>query len=185
VDDAGLRLQPYLRPSEQLLWTGQPDPSVHFTPADLYLIPFTVFWAGFSIFWIAVAAAGDAPVLFVLIGVPFLLIGLYITIGRFFVKARLKRRTAYGVTTDRVLVAIGERTLLDSPIKYEPMRLKRSRNGKHVTVVIGRTGPNWGHLDVTNSGMDFFDQFSGGGVGLYDVADGDGLTRALDRVRSA
>ncbi|HEY2081094.1 MAG TPA: hypothetical protein VGH53_32615, partial [Streptosporangiaceae bacterium] len=33
------RLQPYLRPGEDLLWCGRPDPAVFFTAADVIAIP--------------------------------------------------------------------------------------------------------------------------------------------------
>jgi hypothetical protein len=37
---AAARLEPYLRPGQQLLWCGRPDFTVVFTPADIIAIPF-------------------------------------------------------------------------------------------------------------------------------------------------
>ena len=62
VDDfAPLR---FLRPGEQLLWHGKPDPAVWFTPADLYVIPITVLWCGFAIFWDVGPWRAGVPVAF-------------------------------------------------------------------------------------------------------------------------
>jgi hypothetical protein len=43
--DAQLQLEPHLRPGERLLWCGGPDPLVRLTPADGFLIPFSMLSA--------------------------------------------------------------------------------------------------------------------------------------------
>ncbi len=183
MEDPRRQLEPYLRPGERLLWSGRPDPAVHLTVADVFLIPFGLLWTGFSVFWTFGVAAGGAPLPSVLFGLPFVLFGLYMLVGRFVYKARRKRRTAYGVTTERVLVAVGDASLSDSPVRYQPVAVRRSRSGRHTTAVIGRSG-RWPGPVYANTGMEFLDPFAGDGVGLYDVADGRGLQLALDRARS-
>ncbi len=184
MDDARVQLQPYVRPGEQLLWWGRPDPSVHFTGADVFLIPFSVLWFGGSVVWVYQVATGEGSLPFALFGVPFVVLGLYMMVGRFFFKARRKRQTAYGVTTERILVAVGDTSLSDSPIRHQPVALKRSRDGTHLSVVIGRSSA-WSGPSTGNTGMEFLEPSDGGPVGLYDVADVDGLTRALDRARAS
>src|SRR5947199_5117480 len=113
-------LHQYLRPGERLLWTGRPDPAVLFGPKDLFLIPFSLMWGGFAIVWeAAVITSGDNP-FFVLWGIPFVLIGLYMIAGRFLFKRRRKQKTVYGLTEERALVAVGDSSLSDTPTKYVP-----------------------------------------------------------------
>jgi hypothetical protein len=98
---------PYnLLPGERLLWEGRPVRHQLLRPADLLLIPFTVIWCGFAISGEVLVLASFGPSLFALFGLPFVLIGLYLTVGRFVVRAVVSRRTRY-VVTDRRLLVLG------------------------------------------------------------------------------
>jgi len=105
-----------LSSSERLLWSGQPRAGVCLRATDAFLIPFSLFWCGFAIFWEigAVVPAhkngGPAAAVFPLFGVPFVLIGLYLVFGRFILDARLRQRTFYGVTSERVIIVSGLRS---------------------------------------------------------------------------
>src|SRR5437899_365791 len=50
-----------------------------------------------------------APFFFKLWGIPFVLVGIYVMIGRFFVDARQRSRTYYGLTDQRVIIISGLR----------------------------------------------------------------------------
>jgi hypothetical protein len=83
VEDVRRQLAPYLLPDETLLWTGRPDPAKHFGASDVFLVPFSLLWAGFAIFWLIAALVAGAPVPFALFGLPFVALGLYFIFGRF------------------------------------------------------------------------------------------------------
>jgi len=183
VDDVRALLNPYVLPSERLLWWGRPDPAKHFAPADAFLIPFSLLWCGFSIFWLVGAASSGAPLPFVLFGVPFVLIGIFFVFGRFIAKARRKRQTAYGLTDHRALVAVGTGSLSDSPVQYQPVNLQRSRDGSHVSVTFGRSANGWrGGASYANTGMELFAR-GNHPVAFYDVSDVASLERALQQAR--
>jgi hypothetical protein len=95
---------------ETLLWSGVPRQGIFFRPADVILVPFSLLWAGFAVFWEATVLATPAPGFFALWGIPFVLMGLHITIGRFFVEAYRRRRTTYAVTARRIIVRSGATT---------------------------------------------------------------------------
>ncbi len=183
MDDPRGQLTPYLLRDEQLLWAGRPDLGKHFTQADVFLVPFSLLWGGFAIFWMGGALAAGAPLPFALFGLPFVILGLYFIFGRFVVKARRKRHTAYGLTDRRALVAIGSRAMSETAVERQPIDQRRSRDGKHLDVVFGRPANSWlSGPNVANSGMEMFGQGSHA-LGFYDVPDVAGLESALRRLR--
>jgi Bacterial PH domain len=90
--------------SERLLWTGKPRGGICFRGQDLLAVPFSLMWCGFAIFWEAGVVMSGAPFFFRLLGIPFVAIGLYLVLGRFFVDAFVRSKTFYGVTNERVLI---------------------------------------------------------------------------------
>jgi hypothetical protein len=120
VNSTALKPLPYataiaecLDPAEQVRWVGQPRQGIFLRVGDLGMFPFSLFWGGFAIVWETIAIrsilfGNGAPAfikfLFPLWGIPFVIIGLYIMIGRFFVDSWLRRRTWYAITDRRVLI---------------------------------------------------------------------------------
>jgi hypothetical protein len=99
-----------LLPGERVVWEGNPPAGFLLTARDGFLIPFSFMWGGFAIFWEWSVVTGfgkdghSAPDFFMLWGIPFVLAGLYLIFGRFFVDAWLRSKTAYAVTNQRVLI---------------------------------------------------------------------------------
>jgi hypothetical protein len=100
-------LQANLGSNEKLLWTGKPKTGIVFRSSDFFLIPFSLFWAGFAVFWEFSVISSGGPIFFMFWGIPFILMGLYITIGRFFIDAYKRGKTRYGITQDRIIIKSG------------------------------------------------------------------------------
>jgi len=107
--------RPFMFSGERILWSGQPKQGIALTGRDAYLIPFSLLWGGFAIFWnVGVWSfpdTGDGPDWFFrLWGLPFLVAGLYLIVGRFFHDAAIRKSLRYAVTDQRILVRRGTRS---------------------------------------------------------------------------
>ncbi|MBL7764696.1 MAG: hypothetical protein JNJ58_01280 [Chitinophagaceae bacterium] len=105
--DLEQELTPALTAHENFQWTGRPKTGLLFRKTDLFMVPFSLLWGGFAIFWEIMAFAMGTPFFFKLWGIPFVLVGLYLIFGRFFVDARIRAKTIYGITQDRVIIRSG------------------------------------------------------------------------------
>jgi hypothetical protein len=187
---APARLDPFdehLVAGEKVLWVGRPDPAKRFSKSDRFAIPFSLMWGGFAIFWEATAIAGGAGPFFALWGIPFVAIGVYIMVGRFFYRARLKRRTWFAVTNKRAL------------------KLERRKNGDAVEALfldtipavnrdVGKDGSGsvlfgsagrW-QSDLANSGMPaFFLTNVQLPLTFYDIPDAAHVAELVTQLRQA
>jgi hypothetical protein len=118
---------------EHVLWHGQPIGGMRLRPRDAFFIPFSLLWCGFVVFWNVTVWAQNAPLFFRLWGVPLLLVGAYIVIGRFFVDAWMRARTEYAVTNERILIVtrlISERVTSLSLASLPQITLQVSASGR-------------------------------------------------------
>lgn len=102
INDEFAFARPYLAPGETILWRGRPEKGHLLSGKDVLLIPFGIFYCGFAIFW-TVSALTVAPLPFAMFGVPFICVGLYITIGRSIHTASVRKRTVYVITNRKIL----------------------------------------------------------------------------------
>jgi hypothetical protein len=105
--DADSVIREDLRRDERLLWSGQPPQGMRLRAADAFLIPFSIIWGGFAIFWETMVVVKGAPLFFMAWGIPFVIVGLYLIFGRFWVDARQRVQTYYALTDSRVIIISG------------------------------------------------------------------------------
>lgn len=100
-------LQHELVGEEKLLWSGKPKTGIMFRSSDVFVIPFSLLWFAFAIFWESGVVASNAPFFFMIWGIPFICVGLYVSVGRFFYDKINREKTIYGITDNRVIVKSG------------------------------------------------------------------------------
>jgi hypothetical protein len=147
VTPAEIVVTQHLLPGERVLWADRPVRGIRLSPSDAVLIPFALLWTAIVVLWevLALRILGDIDggVPFAVVGVPFLLVGLYLVAGRLVVGALRKRRLLYAVTDQRVLVLReGEGTRARS-VALERLGAPSATRGSdgRGTVRFGGTGP--------------------------------------------
>lgn len=99
-----------LAPGERIIWQGQPRQGFRLAPQDAFAVPFAAFWL-FSVLMIFLLAfSGEMkevdPLAYFILPV-FLVIGLYMLLGRFLVDRAARRRTFFYLTTERAFIKAG------------------------------------------------------------------------------
>lgn len=140
---AELEISRHLESGESLIWSGVPRQGLLFRASDAFLIPFSVLWCGFIIFWEAAVLAGGGPPFFALFGIPFVLVGLHLVVGRFFLDSRIRAKTLYGLTSRRVIIISGlfSRTTHSLPLRTLNDISVQERADRSGTVMFGRPHP--------------------------------------------
>jgi hypothetical protein len=141
-----------LQRDERLLWKGRPRGGIRLRGPDAYLIPFSLFWGGFAFFWeysvLFTApkkdAAGWVASLF---GIPFVVIGLYLIVGRFFVDARMRAGTEYGLTNRRAIIVSGlfSRSIKSIDLKSMPEITLTEKADRSGTITFG-SAPSYSRM---------------------------------------
>ena len=141
-------LQPLLDRGERLLWAGQPAQGLRFQVCDLFRLPFGLAVAAFVVLWEVITFRPGTPIAFRLVGLPFLAAGFHLSVGRFFVDARRRSHTFYGITDRRLLIRTGaSRPNLRTFSFAEDFAISlRERPDGTGTILFGPTPPLYGWL---------------------------------------
>lgn len=172
---------------ENILWSGKPEQKI-FCKNDLKMIPFSLLWGGFAIFWETEVLKEGKPIFMPIVGSVFVLIGLYIIIGRFFYKAYVKKRTCYYVTNKRLILAkISRRTKVKAEyinsLKTIDKDIGSDGSGDLIFGDIGFMSSMY-----LNTGMDAFAKTKAYGqlpLAFYDLARADEVSRIINEVKNA
>lgn len=127
-------------PGEQLLWEGRPYTGLMFRPIDIFLVPFSLVWAGFPASMLFQDGFAEVPGPAVLISGLFLVIGVYATVGRFLLDIAIRRTLRYAVTNKRVLILRGQSGLRSVNIDALPMLDLHERSDGSGTLRFGSGG---------------------------------------------
>lgn len=170
---AGGDFSAYLGPREVVRWSGRPQQGVVFGSEDLLLIPFSIMWCGFALVWEGMAVFSGAPIFFVLWGVPFVCVGLFMVFGRFFWDAYQRAHTWYALSDDNALILRGgELTSIDLRTTAE---IRYKDHGSCGTISFGADPIAWtrGASVQRRSAPQFF-----------RVRDADGAYRLIQNARA-
>ena len=119
---------------EKVIWRGRPKQGLMLTRRDALLIPFSLVWGGFTIFWEStVLRMQNVPLFMALFGAVFVLIGLFLIIGRFFVDAWIRTGVFYALTDRRILILRSRPSMSFQAVSLERLpeaTLNETSNGR-------------------------------------------------------
>ena len=114
--------QPYFTEGEYVLWSGRPEGKNK--NESVALVPFGIFFLVFSLIWtVAAFFFGDW---LVFVGIPFILMGLYLLVGR----TIIRNMTRYVITNKKIYRRqLGKVKMMDMS-HLPPMRVARMDDGR-------------------------------------------------------
>jgi hypothetical protein len=132
-----------LNPGERIIWSGRPQQGLMVRPGDALMIPFSLLWGGFAVFWEFGVVASGAPFFFTLWGIPFVLVGLYVILGRFFVDAAQRKKTYYALTNERIIIISGlfNQNIKSLELKKVPELNLSTKGDDKGTITFGALSP--------------------------------------------
>lgn len=122
-------LQKHLDKREQILWAERPKQGILFRASDGCLIPFSLAWGGFAIFWESMVIAMDAPIFMALFGIPFVLIGLYLIVGRFFHDMYIRKNMIYGLSEKKIIIKRGDKLRFVDLLSLNDLQITEKKDG--------------------------------------------------------
>lgn len=179
-------VQTELVSGEQVLWLGQPVRAL-FNKRDIVELPFGVFWLAFSIFWMYGASGhfdrtqNKGSGWFALFGIPFVLTGLYLVLGKFIYRYWRRTRTCFAVTNKRVLSVSDapSRTTISAYLESLPAITKSVRRNGVGTLRFGNPLPSsayWRGFPWGSESADDVPTF-------YDIPDAEMVFKMVSELR--
>jgi hypothetical protein len=142
-----LAFQPIAVPrGETIRWSGAPPAGLRFRQSDAFVVPFSLLWAGFAFTWETAVWTSGAPLLARIWGIPFVCVGLYITVGRFLADAYARAHTRYAITDEAAYIeTTWPRYALRrfGPSQLDALRLERFGSGDGGALHLGSDGGAW------------------------------------------
>lgn len=176
-------LSAHLKPGEQVLWKGRPDPKRVINTRDIIVIPFCL--------------AVGIPVTIILphntrtnilLAVIWAVLILYVVIGRFYMRFQEKKHTWYILTDQRALILFlnNDQAVIKENIPFEAMvAVTRSHRNDDIGTVAFETVMDNGPR-VTQDKYDLGLQnqvFTSEATAFFDIKDAEELYETINQIR--
>jgi hypothetical protein len=136
-----------LSKDEKIVWEGKPKQGIVLRYTDIALIPFSIIWTIATLIFELVSFEPDFPIYLSIIGIPFLIIGLFLLIGRYILDTKRRKNIFYWITNKRIIIK-GEK-LRNTVQYYQILGIYgitiKHKDRKFGTIVLGNEqGLNFG-----------------------------------------
>lgn len=133
LNEARQLFKDQLSGKEQILWASRSTQGIQFRNSDKYMIPFSLLWCTtvgiLAWFTLSMGGIGTTMAWFI---APFMLVGLYLLLGRFFMDAFIRKHIFYALSSKKLLVRTGKwnRSTNTFPLKsIHKIALEKGKKG--------------------------------------------------------
>ena len=151
--------RPYLEPDEYVVWQGKPEKGNYFRQEDIFRVPFGLFFFGFAVVWAAMAS--QASIGFGLFALPFMAVGLYISVGIIIHRAILLSKSEYAITNKKLIRICGEKVEIVYGNQINNMQIMMNKDGTGTIVFLRQ--------EVYYRGTDRHISYPGGTMGFHSL----------------
>ena len=151
--------RPYLEVDEYILWQGKPQSGNYFRPQDIFTIPFGLFFFIFACVWASMASM-TSP-FFALFALPFMAVGLYLSVGSIIHRAIILSKTEYAITNKKLIRVCGSSVDIVYGRQINNMQITMNKNGTGSIIFL--------HQGVYYRGAHRQVSYPGGMMGFYSI----------------
>lgn len=151
--------RPYLEPDEYIVWQGKPEGGNYFRHEDIFRVPFGLFFFGFSVVWASMASQADVG--FSLFALPFMIVGLYISVGIIIHRAILLSKTEYAITNRKLIRISGSKVDIVYGNQINNMQIMMNKDGTGRIIFLRQ--------EVHYHGTDRHISYPGGTMGFHSL----------------
>lgn len=149
----------YLEADEFMLWQGKPEKGNYFRREDIFRVPFGIFFFIFACVW--AGGASMASPIFALFALPFMAVGLYLSVGIIIHRAYLLSKTNYAVTNKKLIRISGTKVDIVYADQVNNMQITMNKDGTGTIVFLRQ--------EVYYRGTDRRISYPGGIMGFYSI----------------
>lgn len=122
-------INPYVSADEYILWKGKPEKGHYFTQADIFLVPFSIFWNVMVLKFLISAVIDGVPFFAYIFLIPFIMGGFFFLFGRFLAVSYINKRTLYVITNKKIIRRRRNKIDVIESINMPVMRVRVNKNG--------------------------------------------------------
>lgn len=177
------QIEQRLDTDETIVWQGKSDPKKMFAYGDAMYIPFSLMWLGFVIIWEYSTVTYHYPWVFHLLGVPMVIVGLYMAFGRFIYKRYKKTNSCYVLTNKRAIEAYDAAWLgyKEKSLKDVGRMVRFVEKDGYGCLIFDDINP--AYMMKLNDGMERFRRKTRKVIGFYDIPDAEALYKEVQRLK--
>lgn len=149
----------YLEPDEYVVWQGKPQKGNYFYREDIARIPFGAFFFIFACIWASMASMASPA--FGLFALPFMAVGLYMSVGIVIHRSILLAKTDYAITNKKLIRIVGNKVDIVYGKQINNMEITMNKDGTGRIVFLRQEL----HYRGTNQQM----SYPGGMMGFHSL----------------